>query len=110
MKYLIASIFFIFTFLTATAQKGELIVNSTIICEMCKDNIENGMAYIDGVKSTRVDVDNNTITVKYKAKKISEDEVKKAISNTGYAADDVAANPEAYEQLHSCCKKGGGCD
>lgn len=110
MKYLIASIFFIFTFLTVSAQKSELVVNSTIICEMCKDNIESGLAYIDGIKSTKVDVDDKTITVKYKTKKISEDEVKEAITKTGYAAGDVPADPEAYDKLHSCCKKGGGCD
>ena len=110
MKYLIASIFLIFTFLTASAQKGEIVVSSTIICEMCKDNIENGLAYIDGIKSARVDVDKKTITVKYKAKKISEEEVKQAISKTGYAADDVPANQEAYDKLHSCCKKAGHCD
>src|SRR5690554_3222624 len=110
MKYLIASIFFVFTFLTATAQKGELVVNSTVICNMCKDNIENGLAYVDGIRSTKVDVENNTITVKYRAKKISEEEVKEEISKIGYAADDVPANPEAYDKLHACCKKGGGCD
>ena len=110
MKYLITSILFIFTFLTVSAQKGEVVVNSTIICEMCKDNIENGLAYVDGIKSAKVDVDNKTITVKYKAKKISEDEVKTEIAKIGYAADDVPANADAYEKLHSCCKKGGDCD
>lgn len=110
MKYLIASFLFILTLSTASAQKQELVVKSTIICEMCKETIEDGLAYTDGIKSTRVDVDANEITVKYKANKISETEVKKAITELGYAAGEMPANKEAYDKLDGCCKAGGGCD
>ena len=110
MKYLIASILFMLTLSSATAQKEELTLKSTIVCEMCKTTIEEGLAYVDGIKSAKVDVDANEITVKYKTNKISETEVKKAISNLGYAAGDMAANKEAYDKLDGCCKKGGGCD
>ncbi|NEN21961.1 heavy-metal-associated domain-containing protein [Cryomorpha ignava] len=110
MKYLIASILFILTFSMASAQKQELVVKSTIVCQMCKETIEDGLAYTDGIKSARVDVDANEITIKYKANQISETEVKKAITDLGYAAGDMPANKEAYDKLDGCCKSGGGCD
>ena len=84
-------------------------MKSTIVCEMCKETIENGLAYVDGIKSARVDVENKEINVKYKADKISEEEVKKAITKLGYAAGDMPADKEAYDKLHGCCK-GGSCD
>ncbi len=109
MKYLIASILFILSLSTANAQKEDLVVKSTIVCEMCKETIEEGLAYVDGIKSTRVDVENKEITVKYKADKISEEEVKTAITKLGYAAGDMPADKEAYDKLHGCCK-GGSCE
>lgn len=110
MKYLIASILFIITLTAANAQKQDLTIKSSIVCEMCKETIEDGLAYVDGIKSARVDVDAREITVKYQSKKISEEEVKTAITNLGYAAGDMPPNKEAYEGLHGCCKKGGTCD
>lgn len=109
MKYLIASILFILTFTVASAQKKDLTVKSTIVCGMCKETIEDGLAFVDGVKSTRVDVDAKEITVKYKSDIISEEEVKTAITKLGYAAGDMPADKEAYDNLHGCCK-GGSCD
>ncbi len=110
MKYLIASILFILTFTVATAQKQNLTVKSTIVCEMCKETIEEGLAYVDGIKSTRVDVEAKEISVTYKADKISEQEVKTAITKLGYAAgEDMPADKDAYDKLHGCCK-GGTCD
>lgn len=110
MKYLIAIALFTLTFSTAWAQKEELVVKSTIVCQMCKTTIEEGLAYEKGIKSARVDVDAKEITIKYKANQISEQEVKTAITELGYAAGDIPAKKEAYDKLHSCCKAGGGCD
>jgi mercuric ion binding protein len=47
------------------------------------------------------------LTVKFKTAKISLDEIKKIVVETGYDADDMKANPEAVEQLPACCKPGG---
>ena len=47
------------------------------------------------------------VTVGYNPKKISLDEIRKIISETGYDADDLKANPKSVEKLPACCKPGG---
>lgn len=113
MKYLLSA-FLLFAGLSfAQAQTeaqpvdtadGDLMVSSSIVCMMCKNTIEKGMAYEKGVKTVRVDVDANEIFVKYNPKKTTETEVKQAINNLGYVADDMKPSKEAYDNLHGCCK------
>ena len=50
-------------------------------------------------------------TVKYVSDRINEEEIKAAIANAGYDANEVTANPDSYKRLPDCCKKpedGGG--
>lgn len=88
----------------------EIKIKSSVVCNMCKDTIEEGLAYTKGIKTVRVDVENNEIYVKYKEDKITELEIKKAINKLGYVADDMKPTKEAYDSLHDCCKAGGVCD
>lgn len=94
------------------AEKGtsELKVKSSIVCEMCKDKIEKGLVYTKGIKSVKVDVEGNEISVKYDENKISELEIKQAITKLGYVAGDMKPAKEDYDKLHGCCKAGGVCD
>jgi copper chaperone CopZ len=75
-------------------------------CDMCKDTIEKGMAYIKGVKKTDLDVESSVLTVTYNSSKTNPDLIKKAIAAIGYDADEVPAEKEAYDNLDNCCKKG----
>lgn len=95
---------------TDTDKSGELLVKSSIVCGMCKTTIEQGMAYNKGIKSVKVNVSDNEILVKYNPEKITEQEVKQAIADLGYVANDVRPTKEAYNKLHGCCKQGGVCD
>jgi hypothetical protein len=52
-----------------------------------------------------LDEKNMSITVYYNSKKTDLDKIRKAISQLGYDADDVKADPAAYEKLDGCCKK-----
>lgn len=88
---------------------GEITVKSSVVCDMCKETIEEGLAYEKGIKRVAVDVEANTIFVKYNDKKLSDDEVKHLIAGLGYAADDVKPVKEAYDNLHGCCKMPGAC-
>ncbi len=89
---------------------GEITVKSSVVCEMCKKTIEEGLAFEKGVKQVRVDVEASTVYVKFNEKHLNADQVKTLISNLGYAADDVLPNKEAYDNLHGCCKKEGACE
>lgn len=90
------------------AQKtAEIQIKTSAQCGMCKDRIEKAMAYERGVKSATLDLESKVLTVSYKTKKTSPEKIRKAISQTGYDADEVPADPQAYEKLPACCKKGG---
>jgi copper chaperone CopZ len=83
----------------------------TVQCEMCKDNIETYLKGEDGVTAVKVDYKHKVTTVTWFADRTNIENVKAAIANAGYDADDVKADPEAYKKLAKCCKKpedGGG--
>lgn len=109
MKYVFATLVMAFTLNFATAQKAKMTFKSSIICEMCKETIEEGLAYVDGIKSAKVDVEGNEIFVKFKTDVISEKEVKEKINSLGYVAGDMKPSEEQYNKLDDCCKKGGTC-
>ena len=75
-------------------------------CDMCKETIEKKMAFEKGVKSAVLDVESSVLTVVYNPKKTNPDLIRKAVAASGYDADDVPAEQEAYDNLHECCKKG----
>jgi len=58
-----------------------------------------------GIKYVELDDETKIVTVEYRTAKTNPDEIRKAISKIGYDADDVEADPIAYEKLPACCKK-----
>ena len=75
-------------------------------CEMCKETIEKRMAFEKGVKSAVLNVETSVLTIVYNPKKTNPDIIKKAVASVGYDADEIPADPKAYDNLHGCCKKG----
>ncbi len=83
----------------------------TVQCEECKQRIESYLSREDGVQKVSVDYKKKITKVTYLTDRTTYENVKTAIANVGYDADDVTANPEAYQKLPKCCKKpedGGG--
>jgi copper chaperone CopZ len=83
----------------------------TVQCEECKHRIENYLSREEGVQKVVVDYRKKTTKVTYLVDRTSIENVKTAIANAGYDADDVTADSEAYKKLPTCCKKtedGGG--
>ena len=74
-------------------------------CDMCKERIEEKLAFEKGVKTFELDLETQIATVSYKKGKTSPEKIRMAISKAGYDADDVAADPKAYSKLPACCKK-----
>ena len=99
---------FLFTTLNSfsMADKNvEMKIKTSAVCGMCKDRIEQGLAFEKGIKDVTLDVETKIATVKYNPSKITKDEIRKAISKLGYDADDVPADKTAYDKLPKCCKK-----
>jgi copper chaperone CopZ len=102
------------SFLVSAQTKAQLtakITTPTVQCDMCKERIETYLKRYDGVTYVNVNVKKKETTVKYLTDRTNVENIKTAIANAGYDADDVAANPDAYKELPKCCKKpedGGG--
>src|SRR5687767_14493249 len=63
----------------------------SVQCDMCKKKIENFMAREEGVAKTVVDYKRKTTKVSFWTDRTNIENVKTAIANVGYDADDVAA-------------------
>lgn len=102
------------SFFTSAQTKTLLIAKittPTVQCDMCKERIETYLKRYDGVTYVNVNVKKKETTVKYLTDRTNIENIKTAIANAGYDADDVPANPDAYKELPKCCKKpqdGGG--
>lgn len=83
----------------------------TVQCESCKKRIEEYLKREEGVGKVNVDYKKKVTKVSFFAERTNIENVKAAIANAGYDADDVTADAEAYKNLPKCCKKpedGGG--
>jgi periplasmic mercuric ion binding protein len=81
------------------------------LCEDCKTRLEGYLKRYDGITFVNVNFRKGETQVKYLTDRINIEEIKTAIANAGYDADDVPATPDAYNRLPKTCKKfedGGG--
>ena len=98
----------IFAFTVNAQQKKPITVKvntPTVQCEMCKKKIEDYLKYEEGILKSTVDFKRKITTVVYLADRTNTENIKTAIANNGYDADDVKASEEAYKELPKCCKK-----
>lgn len=87
--------------------KEKAVIQTSAQCGECQEKIEGAVKKLDGVKSVDLNLDNKKVTVVFDPAVTSLDKIRTAISEVGYDADDVKANPTAYDNLPGCCKKGG---
>jgi copper chaperone CopZ len=81
------------------------IMTPTVQCEMCKDRIEDYLSEEEGILKSVVNFKQKYVTVTYLTDRTNLENIKAAIANTGYDAEDVKAAPDAYNKLPKCCKK-----
>ena len=93
----------------AFAQQKEVqkvvIKTPSVQCEMCKDRIEKYMSREPGITAVKVDYKKKTTTVSYLTDRNDLEQIKAAIANVGYDADEVTAEETSYAKLPKCCKK-----
>ena len=87
------------------ASQTAKIKTPTVGCDDCKNRIETYLKRYDGVTSIQVNWHQKITTVKYLTDRTNIEEIKAAISNCGYDADDIPAFEEAYKRLPKTCKK-----
>jgi periplasmic mercuric ion binding protein len=106
------TLFIILTLLVSSVSLGQtgkptVVIHTSSECGTCKQIMEDKLNYVKGILFAELNMETKELTVKYNAKKITLDEIRKAISNLGYDADEVNANPEAVQKLPKCCQPGG---
>lgn len=112
MKNYIILLFTFFMIQTATAQEKKTTVETVVIqtsaeCGDCKDRIEEMLNYTKGIKFSELDLETKKVTVKYSTKKITSQQIKSKLSELGYDADEIKANPSSVRKLPACCQPGG---
>jgi periplasmic mercuric ion binding protein len=96
--------------LTATAQSKKtatLAIQSSAVCDMCVETIQNNLIYEKGVKKVSVDLATSTVSVEYDASKNTPEALRAALVMMGYSADGVAGDAKAFAKLPACCQKEG---
>jgi copper chaperone CopZ len=106
-----ATTLFLFLFLTGLTfgQKKveEAAIQTSAQCGDCKERIESKLNYTKGVVFAELDLESKKVTVRYKTKSISLQQIKQTIASIGYSADDVKAKEEDVLKLPKCCQPGG---
>lgn len=108
MKSLILSIAFVLiaTFSFGQSKKtAEVKFQTSAKCGMCKQRIERDLGLTKGVQSAELDLETKVVSVKYKTKKTSAEDIQKAITMIGYDADKLVADEKAHDRLPGCCQK-----
>jgi mercuric ion binding protein len=112
IKSLLMFIFMLMMFNGVQAQEKQQKFQTVVImtsseCGDCKERIEGALNYTKGVIFAELDVLTKQVTVKFATKKITLQQVKEAIAEIGYDADDVKAVPAAQKKLPKCCQPKG---
>lgn len=108
MKFIVLSIAMLFFCAAGFAQQkvsGKAIIKTpTIPAEKCKEWIEFKVAREYGVTSVKVNLKQKTTTVTWLTDRTNIENIKVAIANLGYDADDIEAEEYAYSRLSKECK------
>lgn len=110
MKLLKLTFFALFgTFLSATAQlkvseKAIIKVPTLQQCDECVEKLQVKLSREEGVTTLKIDAKKKLITVTYLTDRTNKENIKAAIANLGYVADDIEAEETAYKRLPKCCK------
>jgi periplasmic mercuric ion binding protein len=73
-------------------------------CEECAEKLQLVLSREEGVTGIKINVKKKNITVTWLTDRTNKENIKVAIANLGYAADDIEAEETAYKRLPKCCK------
>lgn len=98
----------IISLLFSINSKAQSTIQTTTIsvkgnCDECKERIENA-ADIKGVKNAVWNEDKQAVTVTYDTKKVTLEQIEKAIAKSGHETKTQKADTIAYNGLPNCCK------
>lgn len=84
---------------------GKAVIKTpTVQCETCKDRVEFFIAREYGVCSVKVNIKQRTTTVTWLNDRTTLENIRVAIANLGFDADDIEAEESAFKRLPKECK------
>ena len=84
---------------------GKAIIKTpTILCEKCQEKVEFFISHTEGVTSVAVNIRKKTTTVTWINDRTTLENIKVAIANLGFDADDIEAEEYAFKRLPKECK------
>lgn len=108
-KYLFAILAVAGLSLSAVAQtkvqEKAVIKTPGVLAESCKERIEFFLGRMDGIMAVKADFRKKTTTVSWLTDRTTLENIKTAIANLGFDADDIEAEEYAYKRLPKECKK-----
>ena len=84
---------------------GKAVIKTpTVQCDVCKDKVEFFISHTEGVTSVKVNIRQKTTTITWINDRTTLENIKVAIANLGYDADDIEAEEYAFKRLPKACK------
>ena len=109
MKKTLIALISLFAFSTVSYGQSKSVEKAVIQTpgvqdEACKTRIDNFLAREYGITAIKTDYKRRTVTVQWLKDRTNIENIKTALANLGYDADDVTADPEAYNRLPLSCR------
>jgi periplasmic mercuric ion binding protein len=84
---------------------GKAVIKTpTVQCDVCKDRVEFFISHETGVTAVKVNIKQKTTTVTWLNDRTTLENIKVAIANLGFDADDIEAEESAFKRLPKDCK------
>jgi len=84
---------------------GKAVIKTpTILCEKCQEKVEFFISHTTGVQSVAINIRKKTTTVTWLNDRTTLENIKTAIANLGFDADDIEAEEYAFKRLPKECK------
>lgn len=92
-------------FLTAAPPFQRVSIQTNAVCDNCERNIEKALAAVEGVQKADLHLESKIAYVTFDPDVTDLAALRQAISQAGYRADGVKADPEALSKLTGCSAK-----
>lgn len=84
---------------------GKAVIKTpTVLCDVCKERLEFFISHEAGVTSVKVNIRQKTTTVTWLNDRTTLENIKVAIANLGYDADDIEAEEGSFKRLPKNCR------
>ena len=84
--------------------------NPQMHCQNCEKRVVNNLKDVKGIKSIETSVADQTVTIQYNAKKVSEEQIIQTLDRIGRKARKLADGEKVAREAHECSEKSEGGD